>query len=88
MVELVATGERDFFVDDVGLFDGVHPRHELASITLFGLGPGAGVRASHPVDAVAVADPLDDAGDLRPVTVFGAVDGDDIERADGFVHVR
>lgn len=87
MVELVATGECNFFIDDVGLSDGVHPRHQLASVAPLRFSPGAGVRACHPVDVVTVAVPLDHARYLRPVSVFGAVDGDDIERADGLVHV-
>lgn len=88
MVELVATGECDFFIDDVSLSDGVHPRHQLASVAPLRLGPGAGVRAGHPVDSVTVAVPLDHACDLRPISVFGAVDGDDVQHADGLIHVR
>ncbi len=88
MVELVTTGECDFFVDDVSLSDGVHPRHQLASVAPLRLGPGAGVRARHPVDGVTVVVPLDHARDLRPVSEFGAVDGDDVQRADRLVHVR
>lgn len=87
MGELVAASECDFFVDDIRLPDGVHPRHQLASVAAFGLGPGAGVRAGHPVDAVTVAVPLDDSCDLRSVSVFGAVDGYDVERADRLAHV-
>lgn len=88
MVELVATGECNFFIDDVGLSDGVHPRNQLASVAAFRFSPRAGVRACHPVDVVTVAVPLDHTCYLRPVSVFGAVDGDDIERADRLVHVR